>query len=209
MPIPRCRVPPRAWRALFLAGVFAASVWPAAADEVAAARDAMIEAMARMMRVMGFTATEPLAGQPAPGTLPDTGAELSARLGVLPELAPFVDPVRAFSLPRVPPPRTTRLPAGLDWRATTLEGIWEDRDGGLLIVIGPRFRIYKPNAGHVDGLIQQRGERVVLYNPANGQARPYEYAELQGRLALRDPEGNLFLYRRLWLEQNADQATNR
>jgi hypothetical protein len=39
-----------------------------------------------------------------------------------------------------------------------------------------------------------------MYNPVNDTARPYEFALDRGRMVLRDAAGELFLYRRLWLE---------
>ncbi|KAA6183581.1 hypothetical protein F2Q65_15430 [Thiohalocapsa marina] len=94
-----------------------------------------------------------------------------------------------------------QLPQGAGWQHTTLDGLWEGRLGGLLIVQAHRFRLYAPHGGFVDGLIQQRGERVVLYDPSTDIARPYDMAQHQGRLVLRDPQGQVFLYRRLWLEE--------
>jgi hypothetical protein len=45
-----------------------------------------------------------------------------------------------------------------------------------------------------------------MYNPENEHIRPFEFAESEGRLALRDPAGSLFLYRRLWLDQPGEEA---
>lgn len=95
-------------------------------------------------------------------------------------------------------PQIPGLPTG--WRRTALEGIWEGREGGLLIVQAHRFRLYSPAGGYIEGLIQQRGDRVALYEPRQQLARPYEFAQHQGRLVLRDAEGQVYLYRRLWFE---------
>jgi len=86
------------------------------------------------------------------------------------------------------------------WKPVQLEGIWEGRDGELVIVQGERFRIYSPEFRQVDGLVRIQGNRLALYNPLDGHARPFEFAEHQGRLIMRDLAGRLYLYRRLWLD---------
>jgi hypothetical protein len=187
---------------------------PTAADE--SSRNAMADAMARMMEAMGFGGDSksdspmdprgfgmpgmggmgmspwslgqygmdafggnPFLQQPwsrmMPGTAAGTGMEQMMR-----------------QMPEIP-----GLPG---WQRTRLEGIWEGRDGGLLIVQSPRFRLYSPRGGYIEGLIQQRGDRVALYDSRHETARPYEFAESQGRLVLRDADGQVFLYRRLWLD---------
>lgn len=84
-------------------------------------------------------------------------------------------------------------------QSSRLEGVWEGRDGELLVVQGSRFRIYSAQFQRVDGLLQIRGNRLALYNPLDRQARPFEFVERQGRLILRDRAGQLYLYRRLRL----------
>ncbi|MBB1075813.1 hypothetical protein HUU62_15520 [Rhodoferax sp. 4810] len=144
----------------------------------------MTQAMARMMAAMAqLPPVQSNSSSPAPPATDMTW----------PWLLPFANPVQTFSLPM---PNQLLAPA-----VTALDGVWEGRDGGLLIIGGTRFRLYQPNAGHVDGLLQRRDNQLALYNPSNGVTNAYEYAESQGRLALRDRSGNLFLYRRLWLDQ--------
>ena len=87
-----------------------------------------------------------------------------------------------------------------------LEGVWEGRNGELLIVQGNRFRIYPGSAGYVDGYLQLSGDRLAMYNPEDADARPFEYAEHQGRLVLRDGTGQLYLYRRLWIDEQPGQT---
>jgi hypothetical protein len=94
------------------------------------------------------------------------------------------------------------MPGMRGFSPTTLDGVWEGRDGGLLVIQGHRFRLQSARGGHVEGLIQQRGNRLALYEPASEVARPYEFIEEQGRLILRDAEGQIYLYRRLWLEED-------
>jgi hypothetical protein len=95
----------------------------------------------------------------------------------------------------------------LPWPSgSRLEGVWEGRNGELLIVQGNRFRIYPGSAGYVDGYLQLSGDRLALYNPEDANIRPFEYAESEGRLVLRDPAGSLLLYRRLWLDERQAPA---
>jgi len=97
------------------------------------------------------------------------------------------------------PPGENRGDWPMAWKPSRLEGVWEGRDGELVIVQGERFRIYSPERRRVDGLIRIQGNRLALYNPLDGQARPFEFAQQQGRLIMRDLAGQLYLYRRLWL----------
>ncbi|NCA71021.1 MAG: hypothetical protein EOM91_13120 [Sphingobacteriia bacterium] len=85
--------------------------------------------------------------------------------------------------------------------ASALDGIWEGNDEGLLIVQGGRYRIYAPFSGYVDGDIRVSGDRVELTNRREGFSQEFEYAQDQGRLVFRDRHGQLYLYRRLVLEE--------
>jgi hypothetical protein len=87
-----------------------------------------------------------------------------------------------------------------------LQGIWEGRNGELLIVQGNRFRIYPGNAGYVEGYMEVSGDRLSLYNPEDAQGRPFEYAESDGRLVMRDAAGQIYLYRRLILDRGETAA---
>ncbi|ESQ09722.1 MAG TPA: hypothetical protein DDY14_13020 [Chromatiaceae bacterium] len=142
----------------------------------------MAEAMLRMMDAMGFIDDN------------KSGARLPLNPGNfgMPKQMPWSLPDMQ-QMPQIP-----GMPTG--WQRTALEGIWEGREGGLLIVQAQRFRLYSPTGGYVEGLIQQRGDRVALYVPRQDSVRPYEFAQHQGRLVLRDAEGQVYLYRRLWFE---------
>ena len=80
-----------------------------------------------------------------------------------------------------------------------LDGLWEAAGGGLLIVQGGNYRLYAPNGGYVDGVIEVAGQRVRMGSRRAGFAFEFEYALDQGRLALRDARGQVYLYRRLVL----------
>ena len=203
-------------RALLAVLALLAGTVPATAEDVSAApRAAMAEAMAKMMEAMGFLGPalpgsmpspvpgvmpgmlpSPLTGMPGatdPKTLMDQGMEKGG--------AALQQMTEGMKMPDTP---ASFMPWGTPSR---LDGVWEGRNGELLIVQGNRFRIYPGASHYVDGYIQLQGDRLALYNPGNEHIRPFEFAESEGRLALRDPAGTLFLYRRLWLEQPAAETT--
>ncbi|MBK1650053.1 hypothetical protein [Rhabdochromatium marinum] len=189
------------------------SAQPAWAEE-SRAGEVMAEAMTRMMDAFGLSGSDApatpadAANSPLPDAMPMPMPESMPMPGGHDWWGHFGNPIWEFSLPEAAQPLKPLMDpisrAMERWQPTKLSGIWEGRDGGLLIVKGYRFRLYQPTAAHdpgyIDGFIQQRGDRIALYNPVTHSARPYEFALHQGRLALRDAAGSLFLYRRLWLE---------
>ena len=209
------RAPGPARALLAVLALLAGTVAAAAEDVSAAPRAAMAEAMAKMMEAMGFLGPalpgsmpspvpgvmpgmlpSPLTGMPGatdPKTLMDQGMEKGG--------AALQQMTEGMKMPDTP---ASFMPWGTPSR---LDGVWEGRNGELLIVQGNRFRIYPGASHYVDGYIQLQGDRLALYNPGNEHIRPFEFAESEGRLALRDPAGTLFLYRRLWLEQPAAETT--
>lgn len=180
-------------------------------------RDIMANAMSRMMEAMGM-----FDSNPAPQSGSGMPADPMAMMGPLgaagwgsgsgmPWGSPFQDPSRAFAMGemmkqfahKMPAPGGPASTAGgwqMPWSASQLEGIWEGRNGELLIVQGNRFRIYSPGMQRVDGLIEIRGDRLALYNPQDEHAQPFEFAESQGRMVMRDQAGQTYLYRRLRLD---------
>lgn len=135
----------------------------------------------------GVSGWGPTFGAPGGGPVPDR-----SRAAVMREL------MRRFTRQLLPPGESSG-DRPIAWRPSQLEGVWEGRDGELVIVQGERFRIYSPELRRVDGLMRIQGNRLALYNPLDGQARPFEFAEHQGRLIMRDLAGQLYLYRRLRL----------
>ncbi|MGQ9659371.1 MAG: hypothetical protein ACUVT0_04595 [Thermochromatium sp.] len=87
-----------------------------------------------------------------------------------------------------------------------MEGLWEDNQGGLLIVQGGFYRLYSACRGYIEGEIWVRNDRVDLSNRAENFTQSFEFALDQGRLALRDRNGQLYLYRRLILNPSASPA---
>lgn len=140
-------------------------------------RDAMADAMARMMEAMGF------AGSGArPGAMPFAGGG-------------GMDQARRWGQSMMDG-LGKGMPLG---SAAALEGLWEAAGGGLLIVQGGRYRLYAPNGGFADGSLTASADRVRMWNRTAGFAVELEYALDQGRLALRDQSGQLYLYRQLIL----------
>lgn len=149
-----------AWCVLLLCGIGAARA------DATPDRQAMADAMSRMMEAMGWMGR---------GAQSGGGLEQAQRWGqTLLEGLPSPSP-------------------GI------LEGLWEAAGGGLLIVQGAAYRLYAPNGAYVDGSLAVGGKQVRLWNRAAGFAAELEYALDQGRLALRDASGQLYLYRRLAL----------
>jgi len=172
----------------------------AVAEETPA--QAMAHAIARMMESMGFNGAASGArspGYPAPpsvdgwpsafGSWPMSGNPAQGAAANMTQMAG-----RAYQgmMP-------SEQPAGSNWTPGPLEGVWEDNQGGLLIVQGALYRIYAVCNAHIDGDIRVLDGRVELTNRQQNFTQTFEYALDQGRLALRDPSGQVFLYRRLLL----------
>ncbi len=178
---------------------------------------AMANAIARMMESMGFTdrgvggAPGPLPGVVPPipydpmgsrgwpsafGAWPGTQG-YPGRAGPLPGGSQMNQMAEALR-------QTMPLPGrggGMRWGASILEGVWEDNQGGMLIVQGGRYRIYSSCNGYIDGDIRVGADRVGLTNPQEDFTQTFEFALDQGRLALRNAQGQVFLYRRLVLDR--------
>jgi hypothetical protein len=172
----RSTVPSRALALLLLA---AGAPGLTVTDARAETREAMADAMVRMMEAMGMF-------NPSGSSMP---------MGT-----PFGAP--GFRMPGGSP---WGMPGGMPggtfpWApGSGLEGVWEGRNGELLIVQGDRFRIYPGSAGYLEGQLKLSGDRLAMYSPQDDEVRPFEYAEKEGRLVLRDDAGSLYLYRRLRL----------
>jgi hypothetical protein len=98
------------------------------------------------------------------------------------------------AVPRIPaqlmPPRP-RSPV------SSLDGVWQGRSGEILMIRDGRFRIYVTRERYRRGKLRIRGKILYMHNPNTNTTNKYEYATQKGRLALRDTEGHLLLYRRL------------
>jgi hypothetical protein len=82
-------------------------------------------------------------------------------------------------------------------KSSFLDGSWQGNSGEILIIRDGRFRIYLDRDNYRDGQLRMEGQHLSMYDPASRTTRQYEYAQQDGRLALRDELGNLLLYRRI------------
>lgn len=179
---------------LLVAPLLGLGASPLPAADASAGVRMFAEAMARMMEAMGMLGDGAPVPAPAPGAMPFGMGQMP--YGGVPDMGAWMSQMPGVQLPSMP-----------GWQRTGLDGIWEGRNGGLLIVQAHRFRLYSGHGDYVEGLIQQRGDRVALYDPEHDIARPYEFAQHQGRLVLRDAAGQVYLYRRLWLDAAGDEDT--
>lgn len=178
------------------------SVQPANAEMTRAAGEALADAMVRMMEAMGMLDIDPLASG-----LPVDPMWMTPGLSSMPGAS------RWMGLPsQMPLPygggMDGRFPGGPWAKAPSrVEGIWEGRDGELLIVQGDRYRIYPGNAPYVQGYLQLGSDRLTFHNPAERLARPFEFAETNGMLVLKDAGGQRYVYRRLMLDREHRGST--
>jgi hypothetical protein len=83
-------------------------------------------------------------------------------------------------------------------RTQLLDGIWRGRQGDILMIRDGNARLLGYNhAFHEEAEIELQPTRMQIRNLGSGIERSYDYAYRDGRLALRDKEGNILLYRRL------------
>ena len=80
---------------------------------------------------------------------------------------------------------------------TRLEGDWLSPTGERLSIRGSRFRLGASPDRRLEGVLQIRGNLLALHSPKHRQTWIYEFAEQEGRLALRSTNGQLLLYRRV------------
>jgi hypothetical protein len=78
-----------------------------------------------------------------------------------------------------------------------LDGIWQGRDGEIVLVMYGHVRIYADSENYRDGLYQINENWITLYDPQSGSSKNYEYALSEGRMVLRDENDQLLLYRQL------------
>ncbi len=158
--------------------------------------DAMGEAMLRMMEAMGMFGAGSLGGGTGmPGMAPPFGS-LMGMPGASSWAAPMQDPSKAMGLGSDMLKQMVPGASGGTTGGGSLDGVWEGSGGDLLIVQGGRYRIYAPKDQYVDGILQQQSNRVALYNAEDGHTQFFEVARDDGRLALRDASGQVFLFRR-------------
>ncbi len=160
----------------------------ALAEGVAAqetATQAMAQAIARMMETMGFIGNG-VSGM-APGNFVPGNP---GSMGMAGWPSAFVPGAAGTGS------QSSQAPGG-----AVLEGVWEDNQNGLLIVQGTLYRIYSSCNGYIEGDIRIGSDRIELTNRKESFTQTFEFALDQGRLALRDQNGQTYLYRRLVLDR--------
>lgn len=78
-----------------------------------------------------------------------------------------------------------------------LDGIWQGQGGELVLVMYGHFRIYANADAYRDGRYEVRDQRIIMQDPQTGATRAFEFALSEGRLVLRDKDGQLLLFRQL------------
>ena len=84
---------------------------------------------------------------------------------------------------------------GDDVPGAGLNGVWMGRAGEWLLIKAPYFRLMSGRGQHLDGMFRLRDDLLIMQTQQSDRPWLYEFAEDQGRLVLRDRQGNLFLYR--------------
>lgn len=78
-----------------------------------------------------------------------------------------------------------------------INGIWLSNRGEQLRIQGSRFHLDSGRGRSTTGTLQIRDKILILYNPQFNRRWIYEYAVSNGRLALRNAQGQIFLYKRI------------
>ena len=156
----------------------------------------MAHAIARMMESFGLTNSGWSGGAAAlPGSVLPPGAPgWPSAFGGWPSGGSGASPMNRMA------DGVYREMAGAVSGSGPLDGVWEDNQGGLLIVQGGRYRLYSACNGFIDGDIRLASDRLELVNRQENITQIFEFALDQGRLALRNQSGQVFLYRRLVLD---------
>ena len=189
---------------------------PGAQADAGANRQAMADAMSRMMEAMGFLgsgsntansmARGQMPGMPSPLGMPGWGMGMPGwPSGGMPfsggnqwDQAGRMGGAMMDQFSRSVP-GMGQMPQ-MPWGGSVLEGVWEAAGGGLLIVQGGYYRLYAPDGGYIDGTIAVSADKVRMMNARADFDRQFDYALDQGRLALRDSNGQIYPYRRLILD---------
>ncbi|MEY6430982.1 hypothetical protein ABC977_01010 [Thioalkalicoccus limnaeus] len=150
-------------------------------------REAMADAMSRMMEAMGAFGNIPA---PDPNLMTPPRMDESMGHGLRPFLEPFDGSLS--DLGEIVGQGTGR----------PFEGLWESPTGGLLIVQGRFYRLYEPGAGYVEGTLSHDDRQVRMRNRHEGFEHRFDYALHDDGIALRGEGGQIFVYRRLRLDRD-------
>ncbi len=138
-------------------------------------------------------------GMPWGGSgMPWTGSGMPWSGGQMPGMPqmPGAGGMPTPSMPSMPWAGKPKGPASSE----LLEGAWEGQGGELLLIRRGMFRIYADAETYRDGHLQVQGNHLQLRDEESGRTRDYEMRHQGDQLALRTPEGDVLLYRRLSTE---------
>ena len=105
-------------------------------------------------------------------------------------------PWKGAQMPAMPAPPWAEAQRG-PGSSEFLEGVWEGQGGELLLIRRGMFRIYADAETYRDGYLQVQGDRLQLRDADSGRTREYEMRQQGDQLALRTPEDDVLLYRRI------------
>ncbi len=174
----------------------------------ATAMDMMMDAMDNYSRKRQWdqalssygTSMQPWALGAMPGMTPQMPGQTQMQQmfqnapGVSRAMGNMGSPMGAFRQPRTMAPFYS---APTQQTGSAIDGVWQGSSGEVFVVRNGYCRIYASREAYDDCRIAVQGQMVTLVSPTSRQRRQYEYAVSDGRMVLRDSDGNLLLYRRL------------
>lgn len=118
-----------------------------------------------------------------PGQLPGLGAWPNAGMPGVPGYGLPGNPLQQWPGQRAPV-------------QSALDGVWELNKGGFVIIRGNRARLYLSRDQYQDFTIAYDRRQLSWAPVSGGTASRYRYEERDGRMILRDSEGNYLLLRK-------------
>ncbi len=93
------------------------------------------------------------------------------------------------------PDLPTKTPATQHW----IEGKWRSSDGMIMEVRQGQFKMYFAHTPQEvrGGLIRIKDQWLAIYERSRQITRQYEFAYKDNRLVLKDPNGNMMLFKRM------------
>jgi hypothetical protein len=80
--------------------------------------------------------------------------------------------------------------------APPLDGAWISNTGAGMIIRGARLQLFSETERMREMTLRYDGNHVWLYDEDLGTAKRYEFAHAEDRMALRDNQGSVVLFRR-------------
>jgi hypothetical protein len=99
--------------------------------------------------------------------------------------------------PAQPSPPYTPTPYYPTEPHSEVDGIWIGQGGEIVLVMYGYFRIYADTETYRDGRYEIDHDLLHMHNPANGVSQTYQYALDNGRMIMRNREGQILLFKQL------------